>query len=397
MFNSVLIALKSLLGNKVRSALTLLGVICGVASVVIVLSVSEGLKKDMEKTFEDLGTNIVEVFPNYSAKARKSIRFSMADIELLKARCPSAELFSPNVGREWTATYGRSSESANVNGVLPDFFKVRKTNKVAIGQEISRSDVDQKRRVAVIGSGIVEKLFQGRSVLGRDIRINRITFTVIGYMEKKEENYYWGDNIILIPLPVAQKMIGSDEFWGFDVKARSAEAVPNLKDEIRLALMRDRGFTPAEAQELIQIYDAGAWQKESRQMIHTIVIFLGVIGGISLLIGGIGIMNIMLVSVMERIREIGIRKAVGATEFDIMFQFIVEAVTLCVVGGLIGVALGWFGNSQLEKLPQFIKLPMSVKTCAIALSVSIAVGLISGLWPAAKAARLNPIEALRHE
>jgi putative ABC transport system permease protein len=396
-FNSVQIALKSLLGNKARSALTLLGIICGVASVVLVLSVSEGLKRDFEKTFEELGTNVVTVYGRYSEKLRKSERFTMDDVELLRVRCPSAEMLSPTLDQQWPVSFGRSQEDIRVFGVLPDFFIVR-NYKLTAGQEITRNDVESKRRVAVMGPEAVKKLSQGRNMLGREIRINRETFIVKGVLRGKGEHGGWmGDDAVLIPLSTAQRMMGENTVWYIEIKARDTESVPALKDEIKTALIMLRKINPSDFDQLFEVWDAGQWQQESRQMLRTIVIFLTVIGGISLLIGGIGIMNIMLVSVMERIREIGIRKAVGATELDIMVQFLVEAVTLCTLGGVVGVALGWFGNTQIEKLPQFVKIGLSVKTCAIAISVSMAVGLVSGLWPAAKAARLNPIEALRRE
>lgn len=396
MLNLISIAFKSLLGNKVRAVLTLLGIIFGVTSVVIVLSTSEGIKNLTKEQYEKMGSNLVFVWGDSKGPRTQPLRFTLDDMEMLKGSCPSAKFFSPESRGNFTVSFERFSDSMSAQGITPKFFLVRKL-EIESGQLFSDSDIKYKKRVVLLGSDAAKKIANGRTIIGKEIRINRKIFVVKGIMAEKGGWDKWLDESIYMPVTTLFQMTSNEEFGFFIAQANDEFSTGPLIEEMRLAFSRDRGLLPSDMETMLGVSDSGENLKSQQEFNHTIEIFLTVIGGISLFIGGIGIMNIMLVSVTERTREIGIRKAVGANEADIMLQFLIESVTLCLVGGALGIGLGKVGNTYLEKLPDFVPLALSPTTIMIAVFVSSAVGIVFGFWPAARAAKMNPIEALRHE
>jgi putative ABC transport system permease protein len=397
-------ALGALRSNKLRAFLTMLGVIIGVGAMVIMVAVVEGFETTIQRQFEGLGSRLIFIF--YSPqedqpKARRTFEgLRMADVSAVREQCDLVgQVSAENDLGQVKASYGGEERTTRLVGVEPQYQQVRVV-RAGRGRFIEGRDLEEWRAVCVLGEEIATKLFGTDDPLGRDLTVswssgNSLRLTVVGLLETKgrsfDENY---NDRIYVPLTMLQKrMSGADQVSVIFAQARDAGSTEAAMDQVWAVLMRRHENRPDFTVDS---------QSRIMETLNTIMMVLGMvlagIAGLSLLVGGIGIMNIMLVSVTERTREIGIRKAVGAKRRDILWQFLIEAMTLSGVGGLMGVGVG-YGVAAIVAAVAGDRLPASVPVWAAAagFAFSVGVGIVSGVYPAFRAARLDPIQALRYE
>ena len=404
-------ALTALATNKMRSALTVLGIIIGVTAVISLMSIGEGSQAAITSQIESLGTNLLFVRAGASSQGMvrgaqgSAATLTLADAEAL-AEASSVAAVAPQVSTFAQIVAGGENTNTQILGVTPEYLSVR-NYQVADGEFISDAQVQAKSMVAVLGSSVAETLFGETSPVGQYIKINGRQFKVIGVLQSKGGTGFGSqDDIVLAPISTVQYRLSSQRTvsGGKTVQTIYVEVVSADQTDAAIeqitAILRERhditssdddDFTITSQQETINTL------KESTQVW---VVLLGAIAGISLLVGGIGIMNIMLVSVTERTREIGIRKALGAKRRDILLQFLIEAALMSLIGGAIGVLVGWGFSALISGMSlggTTIETVMSVNIPILAVSVSAAIGILFGLYPAYRAARLSPIEALRYE
>ena len=407
----VRLAFASLVANKLRALLTMLGIIIGVAAVITLVSVGEGVQEVVVAEFEGLGNNLLFVVPGapdaneftgdiVRAELTNDDYLALADPALV----PDLLRVAPTYGRPAIVTRGGEEARTTVTGTTPDYTGVRDFYPVA-GDFFTEHDVSGAARVAVLGQSVYEQLFpDGRQPVGETIRINNVNFRVIGLMEEKGgSGFNDQDDVVLIPLNTAQRRLfparrADGEYRVDQILAQvvSDERQDAAIVEMQLALRGSRGIAFRDEDDFTILSQAELIGALS-QITNVLTIFLGIIAGISLLVGGIGIMNIMLVSVTERTREIGLRKAVGAKRRDILWQFLTEAIILAGLGGLIGLLLGAGGAWLISRLSDTLDARLAWNSVALAIVFSAAVGLFFGIYPATRAARLNPIDALRYE
>ena len=398
----------SLRANPLRSALTALGIIIGVAAVVAMVAVGAGAEDRIETAIRNIGSDLLVVGNgSRTASGRQTGRGSLMtlteqDAAALAREVPSIQLATGSVAGTGQVIFGNKNWFTTLRGVTPDYFVVRNW-RVVNGRSMTQAEMRSAAKVALLGAAVVDELFGGASPIGQIIRIKRVPFTVIGIMGAKGPAPWGGDqdDIIFVPLGTAKKrLLGGRQQRGdllgqITVKAVSAAAVEVAEREVTDLLRRRHKLTSNEPDDFFvsnvaEVLEAKA---ESSRVMSTL---LASVAGISLLVGGIGIMNIMLVSVMERTREIGLRMAVGAKRGDIMMQFVIEALLLSVIGGLVGIALGIGGSIVISYMADWPVL-IGPEAVLIAALFSAAVGVFFGYYPARKAARLDPIEALRQE
>lgn len=409
---NVKMAINSVITNKLRSFLTLIGVIAGVASIIAVMTGIALLKAKMDSNFSRLGSNTFQVqkWPaiGSSGKNWRKIRLrkplTIEHANLVREKIKEAELVGAELW-EFPVQLSHENLKTNLNVVLaggtPE-FQINNNQLVSVGRFINDEDVRVSRKVIVIGTRIVNKLFPFKDPIDQEVRVGAQKYTVIGvYEELGDTPSGSGDNSACIPISAFMQQFGLKDPDGFDrsinitVKARSGVSVEHLIGEVRGVLRIARGVKPLEADDF-DIFSNDSMVRTLGEMTAVIRLVAIAMGGIALVVAGIGIMNIMLVSVTERTKEIGIRKAIGAKQRDIMYQFLVEAVVLCEIGGFVGIGVGVaIGNivSFLINVPIIIPYGWAV-TGLIFCSM---IGILSGLWPASKASKLDPIESLRFE
>ena len=408
------IALRSLLANKLRSALTMLGMIIGVGAVIVLMSVGAGLQNYITSTFEEMGSNLLFVTPanpdapgiTAMAPGYATASLTMDDAEAMRdirsviAVNPTNENFVKLIA-------GNESVSVVIEGTTPEFQQLYDF-EIASGRYISEIDIARRAMVVVLGSETAEDLFGSDDPVGQQVKIKDKRFTIIGVLEPKGVSSFgvsW-DEMVITPITTFQTRLfpqttssGEDAVQSIVIQAASAEVMDEIKEDIETLLKKrhhidadeDNDFAIMSLEQMLGIFET---------ITLALTVFLGLIGSISLLVGSIGIMNIMLVSVTERTREIGIRKAVGAKRRDILLQFLIEAATLSFVGGAIGLTGAWlmaWGISQINLGGFTINAVVSPFIVILAVSVSVFIGLASGLYPAMRAARLNPIDALHYQ
>lgn len=400
LISTLQMAWRSLLVNKMRSFLTMLGVIIGVGAVITMVALSQGTASGITERISSMGANLLMVSAGGSSgpiRGMNTARLTAGDVEAIKSlplvKCVAAE--SSING----ATIARNSDTwtTTVDGTAPELQTIKNWPTVQ-GAFFDQNDMDNLNRVAVLGHTVVENLFlDGSNPLGQTIRINGLTFTIIGVLEEKgSSGGNDQDDIIYIPLPAAQqRLLGSDAVRTINVQAVSAEALTPLKEYIT-TLLRQRHRLTDTADDDFRIRDMAEILSTIQDTTKMFTFLLGGIAAVSLLVGGIGIMNIMLVSVTERTREIGIRMAIGATTRAILTQFLIEALLLCFIGGVMGVILGW-GASQILSAAADLKMKIAPWLVALSMGFSLMIGLFFGYYPARKAANADPIEALRFE
>ena len=398
-----------LFNNKMRSSLTILGIVIGVSAVVFLVSFGRGHEANITGNFESMGANAIYITSASSmtqgiSAATGSITLEDAEALANPNRAPSVAMVAPMTEKLTKVVYENENSTVDVMGATPDIAQVI-SYPVAEGEFISEQDVRRGARVAVLGSKTATDLFGTESPLDKTIRVSGTQFEVIGVLEKKGGFIGSADDFIIIPLTTMQsRLLGQTTAKGrpvqtIAVKAMSTDQIDAAKEEV-ISILRQRHNIREGEEDDFTIIDMQEILSSMRDVLGIMQVFLGSVGAISLLVGGIGIMNIMLVSVTERTREIGIRKAVGAKRRDILRQFLVESAMLSLTGGIIGLiiaALGTWAVSGVELGPYPVQAPMSADIVIIAIMVAIVVGLASGIYPAYRAARLDPIESLRHE
>jgi putative ABC transport system permease protein len=406
---SIRLALQGLTANKLRSGLTMLGIIIGVAAVIALVAVGQGAQASVTQRFQSLGSNLLVISPGAAFFGRASQGAASAqsltneDVAAIAQLATLVEAIAPEYSvRGAQVVYGNKNTQTSVLGVTPDYLTVRNW-QVARGRFIDQQDVESLAKVCALGTTVVEDLFGSGYLdpVGKTIKINRQNYQVVGVMASKGQAGFTNeDDQVFIPLSTAQVKFGgagNTSLGSINVQVASSDMMDFAQAELRAILRARHGLAPSQADDFT-IRSQVQIMEMVQQTTGTFTILLGSIAAISLIVGGIGIMNIMLVSVTERTREIGIRKAVGAKRRDILMQFLVEAVVLSGLGGIVGVLVGWGSAQLLSRLAsELLSTLVTPGSVAMALGVSVAIGLFFGIYPANRAARLNPIEALRHE
>ncbi|MFN8387189.1 MAG: ABC transporter permease [Anaerolineales bacterium] len=400
-------ALESISGNKLRSGLTVLGIVIGVAAVIAMLAVGRGAEASITGSISGIGTNLLFVFrgnPDDSVRNPRPITLADADAISDPFAAPSVAAVAPMLQANREITYGGERTTVEVDGVTPDYFSVR-NYELTEGEFITEEHLLGRASVALIGPEAADKLF-GRhdGITGETIRIDGQPFRILGVLASKGGGAFGSeDNVVLIPFSAAQarliKRSTRDQVDVLLVQAVSGDAVLMATEEIS-QILRQRHRTPVGADDFT-VFTQQDLLTTFQSITGILTIFLGGIAGISLLVGGIGIMNIMLVSVTERTREIGLRKALGARKRDILIQFLTESSLLSLIGGIIGIMFGWlisFTVGQIAAANGTAFTPLvGADAVALATIFSAAVGLFFGIYPANRAANLEPVEALRYE
>ena len=399
---SFLMAWASLIANKMRSILTMLGIIIGVAAVIALVSIGNGVNQDIQNSISSLGSNLLMVMPG--APRTPGVRPSQGSMKSLKvsdyqaiSKLDGVKAASPYTANSYVTIYQSKNWTTTVSGVSSNFQDVNNWT-MAEGRFISSKNVENRERVAVVGQTVVKNLFAGEDPVGKEIRVKNIPFRVIGVLNSKGNGTMGNDqdDVIFIPYTTAMERVeGVDYLRMVYVVASDDNGIDRLQSDIE-NLLRVRHSIKDTNLDDFNIQNMKSIMETMEQTTGTLTLFLGAVAAISLVVGGIGIMNIMLVSVTERTREIGIRKALGATYFVIVTQFLIEAVVISLMGGLIGIALG-IGASKLIGLASGMSTVISVPTIVLSFAFSMAIGLVFGIYPARKAAKLNPIDALHYE
>lgn len=399
---SFLMAWASLIANKMRSILTMLGIIIGVAAVIALVSIGNGVKQDIQNSISSLGSNLLMVMPG--APRTPGVRPSQGSMKSLKvsdfqaiSKLDGVKAASPYTANSYVTIYQSKNWTTTVSGVSSNFQDVNNWT-MAEGRFISSKNVENRERVAVVGQTVVKNLFAGEDPVGKEIRVKNIPFRVIGVLNSKGNGTMGNDqdDTIFIPYTTAMERVeGVDYLRMVYVVANDDNGIDRLQSDIENLLRVRHGIKDTNLDDF-NIQNMKSIMETMEQTTGTLTLFLGAVAAISLVVGGIGIMNIMLVSVTERTREIGIRKALGATYFVIVTQFLIEAVVISLMGGLIGIALG-IGASKLIGLASGMSTVISVPTIVLSFAFSMAIGLVFGIYPARKAAKLNPIDALHYE
>jgi putative ABC transport system permease protein len=397
---TIAVALSAIRVNKMRSFLTMLGIIIGIAAVIAMVALGEGARRSVESSLQSLGTNVLTVRPgqNFMGRVdRGDNKLTAKGAEAILASQKSIRAVSPEMSRRLQVETGAANASLNIVGVWPDYFEIQ-NQKIISGRLFTAGEERGRRRVAVVGWSVGDKLNRATvSMIGENIRIRGIPFEVVGMLDKKGESGFNNpDEQIYIPLATAQfRAFGTDRVNAIYVQATNPKAMDPAVAEIDQALRREHRIKPGEPSDF-NVRDQASLLGAFQETAKTFSLLLAGIAFVSLVVGGIGIMNIMLVSVTERTREIGVRKALGARRRDILLQFMVEALTLCVAGGVLGVALGMGAASVLKSTAGW-NTTVSLPSVIMAIPFAAGIGLFFGIWPARRAAKLNPIVALRYE
>lgn len=403
---SLRIALRALMVNKMRSSLTMLGIIIGVGAVIAMIAVGSGAKRRIAEQIASMGSNLIMVMSGSSTSG--GMRFGAGTVPTLTAddgkaiqtEIPEVKYTAPSLNGVAQVVYGNQNWSTIIIGTTPEVLEIREW-PLASGRPFTQQDVDGATKVCLLGKTVSENLFGGIDPVSQIIRIKKVPFTVIGVLAPKGQST-WGqdqDDIIFVPLSIAQKQLFGMQFPGMvrtiAVQATGPEVMKDVEEQIT-DLLRQRHRIQSNQENDFSVRNLTEVMSSAEQSANVMSLLLGAIASISLIVGGIGIMNIMLVSVTERTREIGIRIAVGAKGRDILLQFLIESLVLSLVGGMLGIGIGMAGTLILAS---FTKWPVLFSITAILLAVlfSGSVGVFFGFYPARKASLLNPIEALRYE
>ncbi|MDR1132838.1 MAG: ABC transporter permease [Synergistaceae bacterium] len=406
MFEVFRTAISSLWANKTRSVLTMLGVVIGVAAVIAMVAVGNGASTQMEDVVSGFGVNMIMIRPGAPNQggvrmgAGSGARLTLSDIEAIEQECWSIKAVAPQISTGAQIIYENRNWSASVTGTTAGFFEIR-DYQAELGRLLDDDDARAAAKVAVLGSTVAKELFGGMDPLGRSVRIRNIPFEVVGVLASKGQSAMGPDqdDIVVIPITTAQRRLSRNTFadsinMAF-VQARDVSMIESAMDEIA-GLLRQRHRISRGAEDDFSLGNMTDVVNSLSQVTRVMTLLLGSVASISLVVGGIGIMNIMLVSVTERTREIGVRMAIGARAFDIRIQFLLEAMLLSLIGGATGILIG-YGTSV--GISQILKWPTHVSGGAVALAAGFScfVGVFFGFYPAWKASALRPIDALRFE
>jgi len=407
LFESVRIALESVAANKLRSALTMLGIIIGVGAVIALVAAGAGTQAQVTERFASLGSNLLVISParmffrGVSMAAGSSATLTNEDVEAIEELASTVAAVAPEYSTRAQVVYGSQNTQVNILGVTPEYLSVR-NYQLDRGRFINDLDVSNQAKVAVLGSAVVEDLFGQTLIdpLNKTIKINRQNYQVVGLLASKGTGGFENlDDQVFIPLRTAQIKFGgagNRSLQSINVQVMSADKLDWAVAELTAILRARHGLASTQSDDF-NIQNQSQIVEMVQETSQTFTVLLASIAAISLVVGGIGIMNIMLVSVTERTREIGIRKAVGAKRRDIMTQFLVEAMVISVVGGVLGVVTGYGLARVVAPLLGGSRALVTPESVGMALGVSVGVGLFFGIYPASRAAALHPIEALRYE
>jgi putative ABC transport system permease protein len=407
-WQSVRIAGRALRVNKLRSALTMLGIIIGVAAVIAMVGVGAGAQARVAEQIQSLGSNLIIVLSGSVTSSGirlgtgSQLTISEDDAAAIAREIPLVQAAAPSVRGTAQVVYGNLNWATSIQGVTPDYFEARDW-PVTDGRAITPEDVDGAAKIALVGQTTALNLFGESDPLGQIIRIKKVPFTVVGVLSRKGQNS-WGqdqDDVMLIPISTAKKKVlgvsqaNPRSVGSISIKVRADEDMIEAEEQIRALLRQRHRLQPFQDDDfwLRNLSEVLQTQEESSRVMTYL---LAAIASVSLLVGGIGIMNIMLVSVTERTREIGLRMAVGARRRHILLQFLIEAVTLSLIGGIIGIALGLGGSRAISYFAEWRTL-VNPESIVIAFGFAAGIGIFFGFYPARKASRLDPIEALRYE
>jgi putative ABC transport system permease protein len=389
-------ALDAIRGNALRSLLTMLGIVIGIAAVIVVVAIGAGAREVVVQQIQSLGTNLIAI------DARSSLWLSDSDALAIKREVPGAEAVAPVIRSGYPVAAGNVYWSTSLNGVTEDYLSARDW-PVALGRNFAAEEIAAGAKTVLLGASVARTLFGNSDPTGRVVRIKSVPFSVIGVLDAKGTSNTGRDqdDVVLVPLKAARsRLIGVNavnperidtllvkiaDGWSLEQAEQNIRAV--LRERPRLAATLDDNVTIKNMAEILRIKESSA---------GALALLVAAIASISLIVGGIGIMNIMLVSVVERTREIGVRMAVGARRRDILSQFLVEAVTLSAIGGAIGIALGITASAGIATFADWPFI-LSMQSIVLAVGFSVSVGIVFGFYPARRASRLDPIEALRHE
>lgn len=399
---SFLMAWASLIANKMRSILTMLGIIIGVAAVIALVSIGNGVKQDIQNSISSLGSNLLMVMPGAprtpgvrpSAGSMKSLKVS--DYEAI-SKLDGVKAASPMTNGSYVVIYQNKNWTTSVSGVSYNYLDVNNWSMKS-GRFLSEKNVQNRERVAVVGKTVVKNLFGDEDPVGAEIRVRNIPFRIIGVLNSKGSGAMGNDqdDMVIIPYTTAMERVeGVDYLRMIYVTGKDENGIDRLQSDIENLLRVRHGIKDTNLDDF-NIQNMNSIMETMEETTGTLTLFLGAVAAISLVVGGIGIMNIMLVSVTERTREIGIRKALGATYSVIVTQFLIEAVVISLMGGIIGIILG-IGSSKLIGMASGMSTVISIPTIGMSFAFSMAIGLIFGIYPARKAAKLNPIDALHYE
>ena len=396
----------SLRVNKMRSILTSLGIIIGASAVIIMLAVGQGASVKIQKDMASMGSNLLMI--SSASVTSGGVRMgrgtkpslTMKDALAIEKNCPSVGYIAPYSSEAKQVTYGNQNWSTSIAGTTPEYMKIRDW-KINLGRNLSSEDISNMSKVAIIGNTVANELFGDLDPIGRTVRIGGVPFKVIGLLESKGQNSmgHDQDDFIIIPITTGQKKVFGTNFPGtvnmINVKAKNSDSIYSAEEEIT-ELLKKRHRIGKKQENDFQVRNLTQMMETMKNTVKTMSLLLGSIAGVSLLVGGIGIMNIMLVSVTERTKEIGIRMAIGAKSSDIRIQFLIESLLLSFIGGILGLIAGVTGAKLIEF---FGSMTVYISSFSIILSLCFSglFGVIFGYYPAYKASLLNPIDALRYE
>jgi putative ABC transport system permease protein len=400
------IAYKALGRNKMRSSLTMLGIIIGVSAVIAMIAIGSGAKAQIQEQISSMGSNLIIVLSGSATSGGFRMgsgsvpTLTVDDSKAIAAECSAVKYAAPNLQGVTQVVFGNQNWSTITIGSIPEALLIREW-PVVRGRSFIQADVDSAAKVCLLGQTVVDNLFGEMDPIGQGVRIKQFPFTVVGVLAVKGQTTFGQDqdDVVYVPLTTAQRLLFGSQFPGMvraiSVQATASDTMEQAEEQIT-QLLRQRHRIRANQENDFFVRNLSEAMSAAEESARVMSLLLGAIASISLLVGGIGIMNIMLVSVTERTREIGIRMAVGARGRDILYQFLIESLVLSLLGGLIGIILG-VGASQL--ISQIFKWPTLISPQALLLSFSFSggVGIFFGFYPARKAAHLDPIEALRYE
>lgn len=397
-------AYKSIIKNKMRSLLTSLGIIIGVGSVIVMVSIGEGAQAQIEEQIQSLGTDLIIVFPGHSnrggvsrgAGSRSSIKLS--DVQAIEKKAKYVKLISPVVNSSGQIIGNGKNWNTQFYGVSESYFDIKKW-ELNTGELFTEKDIKARRKVCLLGNTVVEELFGTQDPVGQKVRIRNIPFTVIGTLKEKGQTSFGPDQDDMIIAPyttVLYRLKGTQLYVDMiHASAISTEAITEAQEEIKSIIREEHGLY-GNAESDFEVRNQSEITEAATQTTEVLTTMLAAVAGVSLIVGGIGIMNIMLVSVKERTREIGIRLSVGARPIDILAQFLTEAIVISAIGGIIGIALAFLISSLIQQLGSFQTI-IHLWVVLVSFGFSVIIGVFFGFYPAKRASELNPIDALRYE